>query len=83
MLVMNDRPQGGSAFKEGRIELMFNRRISQSDDLGMPENLNEYALGNPLKTQHKYLLKFANGRKELFNTIYRKQAELRAPLQFF
>lgn len=28
MLVMNDRPMGGSGFRKGRIELMFNRRGS-------------------------------------------------------
>ena len=31
MLVMNDRPQGGSAYFENRIELMINRR-GYSDD---------------------------------------------------
>ena len=35
MVVMNDRSQGGSAFKEGRIELMLNRIGRTTDDLGI------------------------------------------------
>lgn len=37
MLVMNDRPQGGSAYHEGRIELMFHRLGKTSDNLGVGE----------------------------------------------
>ena len=41
MIVMNDRPQGGSAFDQNRIELMFNRRGYSNDDMGMVEPINE------------------------------------------
>ena len=37
MLVMNDRSQGGSGFRKGHIELMFNRRGTSDDALGMGE----------------------------------------------
>ena len=39
--VMNDRSQGGSVFKSGRVELMQNRRLNENDGRGMGEPLNE------------------------------------------
>ena len=63
---MNDRPQGASGYRGNRIEIMFNRRVTTNDDLGMPENLNEYAKGAPIKTNHKYYLALTQDRKELF-----------------
>jgi hypothetical protein len=41
MTVMNSHTQGGSALKQGRIELMQNRRISSNDNRGMGEPLDE------------------------------------------
>lgn len=41
MTVMNDRSQGGSVVKEGRIELMQNRRLFKDDGRGVEECLNE------------------------------------------
>eukprot|EP00347_Sterkiella_histriomuscorum_P000869 403374211 len=41
MTIMNDRPQGGSVLKPGRIELMQQRRTYLSDYRGMDEGLNE------------------------------------------
>ena len=38
---MNDRSQGGSAYMNGRIELMQNRRLARDDNRGVGENLNE------------------------------------------
>ncbi len=66
MLVMNDRPQGGSGYRGNHIEILFNRRVSTNDDLGMPENLNEYARGAPIKTNHRYSLVLSEDRQELF-----------------
>lgn len=74
MLVMNDRPQGGAGFRRGRIELMFNRRGTTSDDLGMGEGMNEYHAGSPIRTHNIYQLKFTRDREELFDTIMRKTA---------
>lgn len=71
MLVMNDRPMGGTGFRKGCIELMFNRRGSTNDDLGMPEEINEIFNGEPVRTHHRYLLKFSVSREELYNTIYK------------
>lgn len=41
LTVMNSRAQGGSVIKNGRIELMQNRRINRDDWRGMGEPLNE------------------------------------------
>lgn len=41
MVVMNDRSQGGSVIKDGRIELMQNRRCNVDDHRGMGEPLSE------------------------------------------
>ena len=41
MVVMNDRSEGGSAYNNGTIELMINRRGNTSDSLGNDESLNE------------------------------------------
>lgn len=38
---MNSRAQGGSVIKNGRIELMQNRRLYYDDSRGMGEPLNE------------------------------------------
>lgn len=42
MVVMNDRSQGGSVIKNGRIELMQNRRLNVDDGRGVDEALNEH-----------------------------------------
>jgi len=41
MTIMNDRAQGGSSLKEGRIELMQNRRGFSDDTYGVGQWLNE------------------------------------------
>lgn len=41
MIVTNDRSAGGSAFRNGTIEIMINRRGTGNDDLGNEENMNE------------------------------------------
>ena len=74
MLIMNDRSQGGSGFRPGKIELMFNRRGSTDDDLGLAEPLNESNLGMPIRTNNLYYLKFTTSREELYSTILRKTA---------
>jgi hypothetical protein len=38
---MNNRAQGGSALKSGRVELMHHRRMYLDDHRGMGEPLNE------------------------------------------
>jgi len=53
--VSNDRSQGGSSLKEGRLELMQNRRIPCDDNKGVNEFLNETdASGNGLRVPATY-----------------------------
>ena len=50
---------------------MFNRRGSSSDQLGMDEPLNEQDKSNqPIKTSHRYFLKFTPNREQAFKTIF-------------
>jgi hypothetical protein len=41
MHVSNDKPEGGSAYHNGRIELLINRRFNNDEGLGLVEALNE------------------------------------------
>ena len=41
MTVMNDRTQGGSSYKNGRVELIINRRVFTDENEGVAETLNE------------------------------------------
>ncbi|CDW84390.1 glycosyl hydrolases family 38 protein [Stylonychia lemnae] len=82
MSVMNDRPQGGSAYINGRIELMILRRLYSDDDLGMAENLNEHdqktGLGIMVHTRH--FLKFSRCFNEAVQAIHERHSILSNPL---
>jgi lysosomal alpha-mannosidase len=55
--VSNDRSQGGSSLKNGRIELMQNRQTPCDDDKGVDEHLNETdANGNGIRVPATYYL---------------------------
>ena len=57
MTVMNSRSQGGSVLKDGRIEIMHNRRMYHDDHRGMGEALNETdASGNGITVTSNYYL---------------------------
>lgn len=72
MIVMNDRPQGGSAYYNNRIELMFNRRGYSNDDMGMVEPINEVDnRGYGFNVSAKFYLKFTNSRIDAFESINR------------
>jgi hypothetical protein len=65
MVVMNDRSQGGSVIKDGRIELMYNRRINKDDERGVEEALNEVdANGNGISVPATYYVQLFNQRKK-------------------
>jgi hypothetical protein len=63
------------------IELMFNRRGTTHDNLGMPEGMNELFNGEPIKTFHRYYLKFTSSRGELYDTIFRMTSKIMNPIQ--
>lgn len=61
LTIMNDRAQGGSAYKNGRIELMQNRRLFADDNRGVSEALNETdAYGNGITVPATYYLHLFN-----------------------
>ncbi|CDW76999.1 glycosyl hydrolases family 38 protein [Stylonychia lemnae] len=84
MIVINDRTQAGSGFREGSIELMYDRRILSSDSLGNPENLDErYEDGTPLRTNNKYYLRFTNSKKHAFKAIFERTFKTFNPTQYY
>jgi lysosomal alpha-mannosidase len=55
--ILPDRPQAGSGFKNGSVELMIHRRLSRDDNYGMEEALNETGFdGKGLLVSGKHLL---------------------------
>lgn len=83
LIVMNDRSAGGTAYKNGTIEIMINRQVSNgSDELGNEERLHEFEIvypetNDPLPTQQlrvpqvnpRFRLKFTRSRIDAFDTI--------------
>ena len=55
---MNDRPQGGSSYREGELELMIHRRLKSSDERGVSEVLDEKENSEGLKVRMKHYLVF-------------------------
>ncbi|TNV71917.1 hypothetical protein FGO68_gene4559 [Halteria grandinella] len=63
---------------------MFARRGCTTDELGMPESLDEILDGLPVRTHHTYKLKFTKKRKELFEAIHKHSITLGMnPLKYF
>jgi hypothetical protein len=65
MTVMNDRAQGGSSLKTGRIELMQNRRLFADDARGVGQALNECDdRGVGITVPATYYMQFVFGTNE-------------------
>ena len=59
MIIMNDRPQSGSAYSNGRIELMINRYGLTIDGLGVWEPLREVdLLGKGFNVSANFIFSF-------------------------
>ena len=70
MVVMNDRAQGGSAYSQGRIELMFHRLGTTNDELGIWEPMKDISPdGRGINVTAKYFLAFTNNRETLYKMI--------------
>ena len=39
LMILNDRSQGGTSYRDGEVELLFNRYFNTDDDLGLAENV--------------------------------------------
>ncbi|CDW88482.1 glycosyl hydrolases family 38 protein [Stylonychia lemnae] len=84
MIVMNDRSQAGSGFRDGRIELLFNRRVFTNDNLGNPEFLNEInERGEPIRTHNKYFIRFTQQRNQAFKAITERTMKTLNPVRMF
>lgn len=78
---MNDRSQGGSSLKEGRIELMQNRRLFFDDWKGVNEALNETdSFGNGIQVPAKYTM-YLRMSKDMVDIQRGLQGKLDHPLQ--
>jgi hypothetical protein len=70
MIVTNDRPQGGSAYSKGRIELMINRYGTSIDHLGVSEGVKDTDYhGFGLNISAKFHLAFTRSRYQALNYI--------------
>ena len=80
---MNDRAQGGSSLKDGRVELMQNRRLYTDDHKGVDQALNELnEYYNGITVSASYWLEICN-----YGNEHCKQREQQIrndePLQYF
>jgi len=84
MVIMNDRSEGGSAWQNGTLELMINRRGNTSDSLGNDESLNETEWVNGIevgiRVNAKYRLQFTKSRKQALDTIRKRFLRTQYPL---
>mmetsp|Transcript_522 Transcript_522/g.555 ORF Transcript_522/g.555 Transcript_522/m.555 type:complete len:333 (+) Transcript_522:2018-3016(+) len=81
--VMNDRPEGGSALSEGKVEFMQNRRISADDERGMSDGLDETdksGHGIRVPTTYYFQLFDKTARQSVQRLVQHKTDE---PAQYF
>ncbi len=70
MVIMNDRPQGGSAYSQGRVELMFHRYGVSQDELGLWEPMKDLAEdGKGVNVSAKWYLAYTKSREEAYKLI--------------
>lgn len=80
---MNSRTQGGSVLKNGRLELMQNRRMNGEDGKGVGEALNETdSAGNGMSVPATYYVQLFNfaQRESLQRTM---QQRMDQPAMYF
>jgi len=83
MTVLNDRAQGGSSIKEGRLELALNRKTAGNDMGGMTLGLDI-----PGETEVEFFLHFETAKanqslvsmRDLFAKLLRKSSSIASPL---
>ena len=80
--VLNDRPQGGSAYKSGRIELMLIRQGQTQDELGIWEAMRDWSAdGNAANVTGKFWVGFTKNREELYRLIQKRHVLNMSPTQ--
>lgn len=74
MHISNDKPEGGSAYHKGRIELIINRRFNYDEGLGLIEALNETDSNHKgLNVSAKYYLQFTRGVDLAYESIQNRR----------
>ena len=69
--VLNDKPMAGSSYIDGRVELLLNRRLYTSDNLGIPENLDEKDKnGNGLNVSATFYTVLTTKKERAFDLIW-------------
>jgi hypothetical protein len=64
MYVMNDRPQGGSAYIPGRVELMLIRQGQTQDELGIWETMKDWSVdGHGANVSVKFWVGFTKNKE--------------------
>jgi hypothetical protein len=84
MVVMNDRPQGGTSYKDGRIELMLIRQSNTQDELGIWEAMKDWSSdGQGANVSALFHLAFTNNREQLYRIIQKRHVlNLNPPIYF-
>ncbi|CDW89891.1 glycosyl hydrolases family 38 protein [Stylonychia lemnae] len=75
MVVMNDRCQGGSVYKQGRLEYLLNRYGVTTDELGLNEGMNDLTsdyTGPNITAQ--FWLSFPVNKEQVFRKIFMRHA---------
>ncbi|CDW78460.1 lysosomal alpha-mannosidase [Stylonychia lemnae] len=84
MFVMNDRPQGGSGYHEGRVELMLIRKGSTNDALGLAEVMDDQMrpyVG--IDVRAIFYLDFSRDKKQAIKDIMKRHVlNMNKPIYF-
>ncbi len=84
MYVLNDRPQGGSAYQSGRIELMIIRQGTTQDELGIWEAMRDWSADSlGANVSAKFYMGFTSDREQLFRLIQERHLKNMKPMQTF
>ncbi|CDW91487.1 glycosyl hydrolases family 38 protein [Stylonychia lemnae] len=83
-MVFNDRPQGGSAYQKGRLELMINRFGFTTDDLGVSDPMQDYSIDNlGINVTAKFWVSYANNRLEALEKLQKRHLKNQNPQDTF
>lgn len=78
MILINDKPQSGSAYKKGRIELMISRFGKTQDELGVDEPMEDKDINQNggVNVSATFYLRFGKSEKhELYRAMIERHEE--------
>ena len=75
MLVMNDRSQAGSSYKDGRIEFLINRFGVTNDELGMRESMMDKTIdGRGPNVTAQFWLTLQSNKDRTYERLFRRHS---------